>query len=242
MAIALLVLPFLVGNGSCYVLRTPIGDPEHAWADPRISGVWVTGNVEDPKEYSAELWIFEPYDARTWLVTYSAFTDTGHSVTKSVDGGTPAPTADSTPTPGSATPATSAISNEALDVPGIVKTLTEQRAEPGGVTLFKGWTVSLGGRRLLVLEPRANPSSSRGFLPEGWWVFAADLKEGRLVLSGVNANTEKLSEAKTRAQAEAIIARHAADPKFTEGLAILHRVPRGAYDDARKAIQRALAH
>ena len=125
---------------------------------------------------------------------------------------------------------------------GIVKTLTEQRAEPQGVILFKGWTVSLGGRRFLVLEPRAKPSSNRGFLPEGWWVFAADLKEERLVLSGVDSNIEKLGKAKTRAQAEAIIARHAADPKFTDVVSILHRVPRGAYDAAGKAIQRALAH
>jgi hypothetical protein len=242
MAVAVLVLPFLLGSDSCYVLQTPIGDPDHAWADPRISGVWIAGEREALKKYSAELWFFEPYDDKSWLVTYSSFKDGEHTVTNSIDAGTSASTADTGPTPAPAAPAAPASSSEALDVPGIVKTLTEQRAEPGGVALFKGWAVSLGGRRFLVLEPRAIPSTNRGFLTEGWWVFAADLKEGRLVLSGVNSDIEKLYEAKTRAQAEAIIARHAADPKFTEPVSILDRVPKGAYDDAGKAMQRALAH
>lgn len=240
MAAALLVLPLVLGTDSCFVLQTPIGDPDHAWADPRMSGVWIVDGRNVPKEYSAQLWIFEPYDAKTWLVTVTGFSDSEHVATKAEDAGAPS-ASNQTLSPAPATPAVPMTSNGAPDVPWIVKTLTEPRAVPGGVALYKGWAVSLAGRRFLVLEQRAEPSSKRGFRPELWFVYAADLKEGRLVLSIVNTNTEKLGEAKTRAHAEAIIARHAADPEFTEVVAILHRVPRDAYDDAGKAMQRALA-
>lgn len=78
----------------------------------------------------------------------------------------------------------------------IVESLGDERAKPQGVAVFKAWVTTLGGRRFLVMEPKAVPSSKRGFRPEEWWVFRVDLQGGRLLLSVLDADTEKLDRAR----------------------------------------------
>jgi len=56
--------PFLLARMAC--LRAPVGDPEKSRIDPALSGVW---RVEHNGRSSDSLWIIEPWDARTWIVT-----------------------------------------------------------------------------------------------------------------------------------------------------------------------------
>lgn len=56
--------PFLLALMAC--LKVPVGDPEKSRIDPALSGVW---RVEHNGRSSDSLWIIEPWDARTWIVT-----------------------------------------------------------------------------------------------------------------------------------------------------------------------------
>ena len=242
--VALLLLPFLLGSESCFwpELKTPIGDSERGWADPRISGVWLGELVnEEPSDFSGWIWVLEPYDSKNWLVTWVAFKDKGESGPAAAP--SDAPPAEQVSPAAQQLPANVSGPRPALnavDVLRIIKTLGDERAGPAHIAVFKGWMTTLGGRRFLVLEPKAVPSTERGFRPESWWVFRADLQDGRLLLSVLAVDTEGLYEATTRAKAEAIIARHAADPKFATLMFTLHPVPRTAYDQAGKALGRAI--
>lgn len=234
--VALLLLPFLLGSFSCFwsELRTPIGDPERGWADPRISGVWLAQAVEEEPSDISWMWVIEPYDSRTWLVTWVSFRDKGEP-------GPPAEPAAPTAPQEPANVSGPRPADTAVDVLRIVERFGKQHTQPDGVALFKGWLTTLGGRRFLMLEPKAVLSTARGFRPESWSVFRADLQDGRLLLSIIDTDKEHLQEATTRAKAEAIIARHAADPEFSALLLTLHPVPRAAYDQAGKALGRAMA-
>jgi hypothetical protein len=55
--------PFLLALMAC--LEVPVGDPETSRVDPALSGVWRS----ESKGESGGLWIIEPWDARTWIVT-----------------------------------------------------------------------------------------------------------------------------------------------------------------------------
>ena len=58
------LVPFLLALMAC--LKVPVGDPEKSRIDPVLSGVW---RVEYNGRSSDSLWIIEPWDARTWIVT-----------------------------------------------------------------------------------------------------------------------------------------------------------------------------
>lgn len=234
--VALLLLPFLLGSFSCFwsELRTPIGDPGRGWADPRISGVWLAQVVDEEPSDISWMWVIEPYDSKTWLVTWVSFTDKGE----------PEPPAEPAATATAQEPANGSgpgPTDTAVDVLRIVERFGDQHTQPERVALYKGWLTTLGGRRFLVLEPKAVLSTAREFRPESWSVFRADLQDGRLLLSIIDTDKEHLQEATTRAKAEAIIARHAADPEFAALLITLHPIPRAAYDQAGKALARAMS-
>lgn len=55
---------FLLALMAC--LKVPVGNPEKSRIDPALSGVW---RAENTVESSAALWIIEPWDARTWVLT-----------------------------------------------------------------------------------------------------------------------------------------------------------------------------
>lgn len=56
--------PFLLALMAC--VKVPVGDPEKSRIDPTLSGVW---RLEHNGGSSDSLWIIEPWDARTWIVT-----------------------------------------------------------------------------------------------------------------------------------------------------------------------------
>jgi len=244
LAIVLVLLPFVLGNDSCFVLKTPVGDPEHSRVDPSISGVWLAaGEIESKKlpEYEGTLWLIEPYDARTWLVTIVSFKDAGSAAAPAATNGDSSQSVTSPPSVDNSSPRGAvAAPPQPVDVVRALATLRQERAVPGKPGVFKGWVTVLGGRRFLVLEARASPSADRGFLPPEWSVFLAEPGSGKLLLYLIDVGVEKLGEIKDRAQAEAIIARHASDEKFSDLQIALYPVPRAAYDAAGAVVQRAL--
>lgn len=63
LALALIMIPVFIGLLAC--MPVPVGDPERSKIDPTRAGAWL-GAVDD----ELELFIYEPYDKRTWLVRY----------------------------------------------------------------------------------------------------------------------------------------------------------------------------
>ena len=58
--------PFLLALMAC--LKVPVGNPERSRIDPALSGVWRADHGQSGT-LLGELWIIEPWDARTWIVT-----------------------------------------------------------------------------------------------------------------------------------------------------------------------------
>ena len=59
--LALIMIPAFIGLLAC--MPVPIGDPERSKIDDDLTGVWI-GAVDD----EVNLFFYEPYDKRTWLV------------------------------------------------------------------------------------------------------------------------------------------------------------------------------
>jgi hypothetical protein len=234
---ALLFMILMFAVTAC--LETPIGDPERGWVDPRVTGAWLVGG-EDVDAYGGELWLFEPYDSRTWLVTVVTFedslaeqsADSQPAMAQSEDAGTDG-VANRETVPSPPAPA------QPADVLRRIDALAEDRSRPAGQLVFKAWLTSIADRRFLVLEPKVLIDTTDGFGPSMWFVYRIALKGGRMELAEINTEIEGLGKVRTRGEAEQIIARHAADPDFYVDTGILHRVPREAYDQLMGVLKRA---
>ena len=235
-AAAVLFVPVLLGITAC--LKTPIGDPEHGWVDPRITGVWLGGDP-DPQDHEAALWTFEPYDSRTWLVSWVAF-HAGDQDEDAGQAGADAATAEPSATPAAEAAKAKPVLLQPTDVLRILGTLGQDRVTATDTALFKAWLTSIAGRRFLVLEPKVSTSTEQGFRPKLWIVYRAVLKDDRMELALVTGEVDDLDEVTTRGEAEQIIARRAADPDlYGDETGILYRIPAAAYDDVSTALGRA---
>ena len=257
LTLGVLFVPVMLGITACFELKTPIGDPDQGWADPRISGAWLSGDPL-PEEHQAMLWLFEPWDQKTWLVTLLQFDEIGGSESTTAD-----PEAE-TGQPGSsgAGEAAATTATDTSESPGEIDEDVERDAaqltlppeevarllasltnedrvafDSGGV--FKGWLTSIGPYRYLVLEPRLQASSERGFGTDVWWVFRIVLKGPLIQLDIFDSEREGLARVTTRGEAEAIIARHGSDPEFFEPFLLLQRVPPEAMDDVENLVDKA---
>jgi len=260
LALAALFVPILLGITACFELKTPIGDPDDGGADPRISGAWMSGEPL-PEEHSATLWLFEPWDDKTWLLTLLQFDEADvDEPSTSDEPGMPAtepdPAADETAeaeVPAAVDPTESI--DEASDevefdaerlalppeeVARLLHTLTDAELtefQSGGV--FKAWLTSIGRYRYLVLEPRLRVSAESGLEPTRWWVFRIVLKGSVIQLDVFDSSRDDLDEATSRGAAEAIIARHSPDPEFFEPFFVLQRVPPAALGDVGTLVEEA---
>jgi hypothetical protein len=253
LVVGLLFVPVMLGISAC--LETPIGDPEKGWVDPRITGAWLAGDPA-PEDFSAQLWLFEPYDSRTWLVTWVGYgepddedpeepaADVAGTATDG-ESTTPGPIGAEAVTAGVAEPAaeeaqeTPAALLAPSDVLRILGSLADERVEPQGQYVFKGWITSIAERRFLVLEPKMSVGSERAFRPEAWLVYRIALKEGRMELAMVTGNMDDLQSVTSRGEAEQAIARHVADPDLYDETYPVYRIPEASYDEVAELLRRA---
>jgi hypothetical protein len=236
LALAVAFVPVMLGISAC--LKTPIGDPEKGWVDPRITGVWLSSHLEFPQG-EAVLWTFEPYDSRTWLVTWTGFGEDDDQAADAEDADTAAAetaTNEAEPEEEAETPTTPLPPDEVLRILGM---LAEGAPPPQGSAVFKGWLTSIGGRRFLILEPKVMADEDRGFRPEVWFVYHVVLKGDQIRLALVGGDAGDLDEATTRGEAEQIIARHIADPEMYSEVGYLNRVPVSAYGQVSEVLTRA---
>jgi hypothetical protein len=240
--LAVSFVPVLLAISAC--LDTPIGDPEQGWADPRISGVWLTGLDGELTDHEGYLWVFEPWDGRTWLVTSAGFSaeapssdappeqDPAAGAAAAVESVEPTAPASIDEEAAAAAPA----SLDPQEVLRLLATLAEPPATPLDVELYKAWLTSIGNRRFLVLEPKGlrNP----GFTPELWIVLHVVVKGDRLEMALIGGADSGLGDATSRGEAEQIIARHLDDPDFYEEPMMFYRIPAAAYSDVASALDK----
>jgi hypothetical protein len=231
--VALAVLPVVLGTSAC--LQTPIGDPRHAWADPRLTGAWLAADSGDRD--SPALWTFEPFDDTTWLVTAVSPAHAERPTAPDAPAAAAATTNPSAPpeevvqTPQAPSPPSSA------DVARLLQAFADGGPVKAEIAVFRGWLVTIAGQRFLVLEQKLQPSTKRRFKPEAWWVFRCRVGDGVMTLDMIDFARDGFDKATTRGRAEALIAKHAGDPAFYKPFVALRSVPREQYDAVAAALQ-----
>jgi hypothetical protein len=241
-SLAVLFIPVVLGIMACFGLQTPIGDPEKGWADPRVSGAWLWGDPV-PAEHEAGIWVFEPWDGRTWLVAMVMFSATG--VEDEDEEADPAEGGSADGEAGTEADAEPEAETEVVpqftadDLLRVLDSLSDPQVESDYVVLFKGWLTSIGGRRFLVLEPRMVHNEEQVFGPPEWWVFRLVLEDKRMLFYPLDRDVEDLGELTARGPAEQVILRHADDPEFYDDPLVLYPVPREAFEHLSDALTRA---
>lgn len=241
LSLAVLFVPLMLGITAC--LDTPIGDPEQGWVDPRVTGVWMAAEGDGDGFGDTAIWVLEPYDARTWLVTWMSITNNEPELPGDPEG--PDATSVDPEAAGGTDGGDAAAEKDEPDQPplrltadqvdAVVAALESDELKGDELIVFKAWLTSIGKSRYLVLEPKHVLDSERGFSPDAWWVFRLVLRDGAMQLSLVS-----LPEGvKTRGEAESILAARPDDPDLFEPYVNMAPVPQRHYDVIAQALSSA---
>ena len=125
LAIALLMVPVLIGLLAC--LPVPIGDPERSRIDSDLNGIWIA-----PGDDVITVYLFEPYDKRTWYVegfaSYDRMLDETDETDETVE----------------------------MTYEGLIAEIGDQEPsmfEEEGPAVFKAWLARLGKHKFMTWEP-----------------------------------------------------------------------------------------
>ena len=207
LVVSILILPILLGVMACFVLPVPIGNPEKSRIDPALTGAWIA-EIEDGLAWAL---VFEPFDKRTWLVTWLFLEEVSEETTTDGAGeDNAAPSAEKESDPEEATSTESSDEKKSvLDV------LIDGRFEIEGVSIYKGWLTKIKGERFMTWEPKIILSSERAMSPEYWWITRIrSVDENFLTLDYINPDADAFEDVKTRSQAEKAIRWHIKEPEL----------------------------
>jgi len=146
----LAVIPIFAGLLAC--MPVPIGDPERSSVDPDITGVWSASAADE----EAALYLFRPYDDRTWLVL-------GTTISEGADYEGELPDIE---THGDVT---RVLSDEPIGDAGITATTP---------VVFKVWRSRIRGVWFMTWEPVGGIRDDGSFTAEYWFVFRLE-KSGK---------------------------------------------------------------
>jgi hypothetical protein len=226
----LAIIPIFAGLLAC--MPVPIGDPERSSVDPDINGVWTVSGEDE----GALLYLFRPYDERTWLLL-----GTGVEAGADYEG--------EFPDIETHEDVTRALANEPIGDTGITAT---------GAVIYKVWRTRLRGVWFLTWEPVGGMNDDGSFKPDVWFVFRLD-KSGRdeFRLSMVNADHETFDDIVDRDDYdgddyvkdmrrtwERALKRAIDDPELyidEEGVLVFRRVPPDLTGDAADLFQEVFA-
>jgi hypothetical protein len=222
--VSILILPLLLGVMACFVLPVPIGNPEKSRIDPAMSGIWLAAD-------ESEGWLvaLEPYDKRTWLVTWmmlEAATDE--------DDEAEAGEAETTNDDDAVTNDSKVVVDDSETAELYLERLRDGAYVIDQVSFHKGWLTTIKGVRFMVWQPMVDVDSERGMNPEWWWVQRVDsVTKEHMDTDFINPEFEDLGKVETRSQAEKLIRRHIKNPElFVEeaDMPDYERVPQEDYD------------
>src|SRR5210317_928077 len=132
----LMIIPIIVGLLAC--MPVPIGDPERSRIDPDLSGPWVMDDGSD-----SNLYLFRPYDKRTWLVVGAKIEEGGEAKIDDLD-------------IKSADDFFAALRTYSIGDDGITSPTT---------IAFKAWLTKLGGEQFMTWEPVGGMNADGSFMP-----------------------------------------------------------------------------
>jgi len=209
--LAVFMLPALLGVMACFELPAPVGDPERSRMDPALSGVWVSLSDD------GWIFIFEPYDKRTWLVRFVLLAAVDDEA-EEAEGPEQAKEA--------------RIGEEPATVeetePSLLGLIETGKLKIDNIALMKAWRKRISGRSFITFEFRGMIDEESGLEPYVWWVAKAELvDENNLSLQFVDDDLEGIEAGMTRSQLERLIRRNLDNPEllFVEEPMLLERVP-----------------
>jgi len=209
------MLPILLGVMACFNLPAPIGNPEKSRIDPAMSGIWTNGF--DLKDDQGWIWILEPYDRRTWLVSWL--------IVKTFD----------------------SVDRKALEAENGLADLNQMLHSDllklEVIAFNKAWLTDIKGHRFLVFEPKVQVSSGEPLQPESWWTMRVRaIDEDSMTVDFVDPKYRGFKEAMARFDEslsrvqigkliERVIGKHIDDPELFLGDDFTGRFQRFAVED-----------
>ncbi len=213
--LTLALLPALFGVLAC--LPVPVGDPEKSRIDPAISGIWI---AHETGLGSADIYVFDPYDKRTWLLTGISMSVVQNSELAE------APETDANKAESKATP------------PDLLHPENEDSISIQNAVFYKSWLTRIKGVTFITWEARSVSEILPGTNPEVWFVFRVRHgDDGLLYLDEFDYEIDGLQDVKTRKEAEKIIRRHVKEPAFYKTAATLYRVPESDYKTVSRLLK-----
>jgi hypothetical protein len=176
-------------------MPVPIGNPERSRIDPAMTGVWAVLTTDD-SDSDPGLYVFEPYDKRTWLITGYELSE-GDSV--DLD------------------------QYDFSTYQGYEKLASKEKVFADHVyaselVLYKAWLTKLAGETFFTWEMKGI-AAELGEDPEFWMVFhVVSADEDSIVLRMVNGEAEPFDDIdKTRRAYERVLRKHVDDPEIYGG-------------------------
>ena len=187
------IIPIITGLLAC--LPVPIGDPERSKVDPDITGIWAVLTIEAESDSGAGVYVFEPFDKRTWLLAGLGL-KTGNAVHDDYDFST---------YQGYENLATSEI-------------VDAEHVYSDGVVLYKAWLTKFAGEWFFTWEPKGM-ADALGEEPEVWLVFHVNWEDDNtLALKLLDGSSEPFEGIeKTRRAYERVLKKHVNDPEIYGG-------------------------
>ena len=227
--VSILIVPLLLGVMACFVLPVPIGNPEKSRIDPAMTGIWLAAD-------ESEGWLvaLEPYDKRTWLVTWMMLESTTDEDEEDGDDGAEVDEPETAKEDDAVTSDAEAVVVDAETAESYLERLRDGAYVIDQVSFHKGWLTRIKGVRFMVWQPMVDLNSERGMDPEWWWVQRVEsVNSEHMDTDFINPEFEDLGKVETRSQAEKLIRRHIKNPElFVEEVDFpdYERVPQEDYD------------
>jgi hypothetical protein len=207
--LAAILLPALLGVMACF--PAPVGNPERSRIDPMMTGMWL---AEDA------IIVLDPWDKRTWVMSYFEFSVKGDSEQKNPDESDENPSEEETP---------------------LIELLRENQLEIDSFSICKTWLTKIKGELFITWESKSLTDRFPDVAPEQWWVFRVRKKDvDELSFDMFNLRYDGFDDIETRSQAEKYIRRHMNDPEFfSDGdeFIDLHKIPESDYEAASEMME-----
>ena len=221
----LMIIPMVAGLLAC--MPVPIGDPDRSRIDPDLTGPWI---MDTGGEFN--LYLFQPYDRRTWLVVGAQFEEGSEAEFDGLD-------------LESADDVLAALRTYPIGEDGITSKTT---------ILFKAWLTKLGGEQFMTWEPLGGIRDDGSLTAQYWFVFKVVKEESdRVGLYLMDPGFEGFADitkpdeyegddypGAMRRTWERAIRKHIEDNEIYEEQWTLHRVPPNDVESAAELLEEVI--
>jgi hypothetical protein len=193
LALMVVIIPVFAGLLAC--MPVPIGNPERSRIDPDITGIWVTLTAANSFT-DASVYIFEPYDKRTWLLAGFQIKAGDLVDTENYDLST----------------------YQGYEELAKNEQVSPDRVYANDVVLYKAWLTKLSGERFLTWEPKGQADALTDD-PEAWFVFQIVKQDANTMeLRMVDGDSDLFDDIeKSRRAYERVLKKHVNDPEIYGG-------------------------